>query len=242
MRSGSWRIFGTEENSFWCCNGTGVEEFSKLADSIYFHDGRDVFVNLYIPSELVWKERGVRIRQATGFPADTRTTFEITTDFPKPFALKLRIPSWVHGVATVRINGRASEVSADAGSYLVVNRNWRSGDRVELTLPMDLHVETMPDDPGQKAFLYGPLVLASRLDDTKLPDSLVAGFQAPDLKKQPPPDIGSLPAPAADVRRWKRASGRAPAFDVPDAGRNLSFVPFNSIGAGERYCIYWKFA
>ncbi|HCC56075.1 MAG TPA: hypothetical protein DEQ47_02210 [Solibacterales bacterium] len=240
LRSGSWRTFGTEENSFWCCNGTGVEEFSKLADSIYFHDGRDVYVNLFIPSELDWKERGVRIEQTTGFPADARTVIEITTDSPKLFALKLRIPSWVRGVASVSINGRASEISAGAGSYLIVNRSWLRGDRVELTLPMDLHIETMPDDSGQRAFLYGPLVLASRLDDAKLPDSLVAGFQAPDLKKQPPPDIGPLPARAADVRRWTRASGHLLSFEVPDAGRKLSFVPLNSVRAGERYSIYWK--
>jgi hypothetical protein len=240
LGSGSWRTFGTEENSFWCCSGTGVEEFSKLADSIYFHDESSVYVNLFIPSELDWKERGIRIRQSTGFPAEPRTAFEITTDIPKQFALKLRIPSWVREGASVSINGKASEVSADPGSYLVLQRSWRRGDRVELSLPMSLHTEAMPDDANLMAFLYGPLVLASRLEGTKVPDSLVAGFQAPDLKKEPPPEMPPLPARSADVARWNRPSRSSLEFEVPAAGRKLAFVPFNSIGPGERYAIYWK--
>jgi hypothetical protein len=104
---------------------------------------------------------------------------------------------------------------------------------------MDLHVEAMPDDPSLRAFLYGPVVLASRLDTVKLPDSLVVGLQAPDLKKQPPPEISPLRADHADVRRWNRASRNALDFEVP-ADRRLTFVPFNSIGPGERYSIYWK--
>ncbi len=240
LGAGSWRTFGTEENSFWCCNGTGVEEFSKLADSIYFHDENAVYVNLFIPSELDWKERGVRIRQTNSFPAEPRTSFEILADTPKQFALKLRIPAWVRGAATISINGKPSEISAEPGSYLVAHRNWRRGDRVELTLPMDLHVEAMPDDPGLQAFLYGPLVLASRLDETRLPDSLVAGFQAPDLKKEPPPEISPLTARDADIRNWRHASANGMEFELPSGDRKRTFVPFNSIGPGERYSIYWK--
>src|SRR5579883_1598330 len=240
LGAGSWRTFGTEEDSFWCCNGTGVEEFSKLADSIYFHDENAVYVNLFIPSDLDWKERGVRIRQTNNFPAEPRTSFEIIADAPKQFALKLRIPAWVRGAATISINGKPSEISAEPGSYLVAHRNWRRGDRVELTLPMDLHVEAMPDDPGLQAFLYGPLVLASRLDETRLPDSLVAGFQAPDLKKEPPPEISPLTARDADIRNWRHASANGMEFELPSGDRKRTFVPFNSIGPGERYSIYWK--
>ncbi|MEP6715934.1 MAG: beta-L-arabinofuranosidase domain-containing protein [Terriglobia bacterium] len=240
LRAGSWRTLGTEEDSFWCCTGTGVEEYSKLSDSIYFHDANGVYVNLFVPSELDWKERGVRIRQTTDFPAEPRTAFEILTDSPKPFALRLRIPSWVSGLASVSINGKPSEISADAGSYLVVQRNWRKGDKVELSLPMDLHMEAMPDDPNLRAFLYGPLVLASRVDDAKLPDSLVTGPMACDQKKQPPAEIAPLRTEDANLKNWKRASKNGMEFEVAGAGRKLAFVPFHSIGPGERYSIYQK--
>ena len=240
LGAGSWRTFGTEENSFWCCNGAGVEEFSKLGDSIYFHDETALYVNLFIPSELDWKERGVRIRQTTSFPDEPQTAFEIITSTPKQFALKLRIPGWVQGTAGISINGKPSEISADAGSYLVIQRNWRRGDRVELSLPMDLHMEAMPDDPNLQAFLYGPLVLASRLDDARLPDSFVAGFQAPDLKKEPPPEIPPLTAADADIRNWKPAATNRMEFILPGGGGKKALVPFNSIGPGERYLIYSK--
>jgi hypothetical protein len=81
--------------------------------------------------------------------------------------------------------------------------------------------------------------LASRLDNVKLPDSLVAGFQFPDLKKAPAPEISPLSAQDADVRRWRRAPGQGLNFEI-SGNRKLVFTSFNSIGPGERYAIYWK--
>jgi DUF1680 family protein len=240
LNSGSWRTFGTEENSFWCCTGTGVEEYAKLADSIYFHDDNAVYVNLFIPSELDWRERGMRIRQTTNFPADPNIRIEILSGSQKPFALKVRIPSWVNGNAAVSINGRPSEISAEAGSYLVIQRAWKGGDRVEIAFPMGLRAEATADNPNLTAFLYGPLVLASRLDAPKLEEALVVGPQGPNLRRQPAPEIAPLRPQDADTKNWRRASGAGMSFEVPGAGRKLSFVPFNSIGPGERYAIYWK--
>jgi hypothetical protein len=217
-----------------------VEEFAKLADSIYFRDENALYVNLFIPSELDWKERGIRIRQTTNFPADPNTRLDILSASQKPFALKVRIPSWVTGAPTITVNGRPSEVSADAGSYVVIQRTWKNGDRIELSLPMGLRTEATADDHNLRAFLYGPLALASRIEGPKLEASLVVGPQGPNMRRQPVPEIAPLGAQAADPRNWKRASRTSSAFEVPGAGRNLTFVPFNSIGPGERYAIYWK--
>ncbi len=68
---GAWKTFNTENASFWCCTGTGVEEFSKLNNSIYFHDGAGLYVNLFVPSELNWKEKKIKLRQETRFPEST---------------------------------------------------------------------------------------------------------------------------------------------------------------------------
>jgi len=73
LTPGAWKTFCTEDQSFWCCTGTGIEEYSKLTDSIYWHDEDGVYVNLFIPSELTWPERGFRLRQDTRFPAQPRT-------------------------------------------------------------------------------------------------------------------------------------------------------------------------
>jgi DUF1680 family protein len=135
---GSWRAFGTKYDSFWCCTGTGTEEYSKLNDSIYFHDEDGVFVNLFIPSELNWAERKFRLRQETAFPEEQRTVLAVDADQPVRLTLRVRVPEWVAGNAIVRINGKPSDVSAAPGNYLAIARTWMKGDRVEIGLPMSL--------------------------------------------------------------------------------------------------------
>ncbi|MBV9222564.1 MAG: glycoside hydrolase family 127 protein [Acidobacteriaceae bacterium] len=238
---GSWRTFATEDGSFWCCTGTGVEEYSKLADSIYFTDGKDsLYVNLLIPSELNWAERGIRIRQTNQFPVRPETHIEIEGQTPPTFTLHIRIPSWVQTQASVFINDKESEVSAAGGSYLVLQRRWHPGDVVRVTFPMQVQVERMPDDPKLQAFLYGPLVLAARISATKVPESFVVGRQGPDFKKQGPAAVPTLHAKDKAPESWKRVSEEHLQFEGARSESRWSLVPFHSIGAGERYTFYWK--
>ena len=143
---GEWRTYSTKYESFWCCDGTGVEEYSKLADSIYFRDGNGVYVNLFIPSQLNWREKGFRLRQKTAFPDEPRT--QIIVEAPATLTLHLRIPSWVSGPASAKLNGQTLDAMASPGSYLSIHREWQKGDVVELSLPMSLRYEVMPDDEG----------------------------------------------------------------------------------------------
>jgi DUF1680 family protein len=238
---GSWRTFATEDNSFWCCNGTGVEEYSKLGDSVYFSgpDG-SLFVNLFIPSELKWAERGLTIRQTNEFPLRPETRIEIHAQGPQLFALHVRVPSWVQGFATVTINGKPAEISAAGGGYVALKRTWQSGDVVLVTLPMSVRVERMPDDADLQAFVYGPLVLASRLEPAEVPENLVVGHMGPTFKKQPPADIPTLRAQETEPDSFKRSNMDDLVFRLGGSANMLTFVPFNSIPAGQRYSIYWK--
>jgi len=152
---GAWKTFNTEDQSFWCCTGSGVEEYSKLNDSIYWRDNEGVFVNLFIPSELNWVEKGFRLRQETKFPEQPSTALVVTASKPVQMAMHLRVPAWLKSAPAVKVNGRALEASASPGSYLTLSRTWKTGDRVEMELPMHLSVEAMPDDPKTQAFLYG---------------------------------------------------------------------------------------
>ncbi|HEY3742002.1 MAG TPA: beta-L-arabinofuranosidase domain-containing protein, partial [Bryobacteraceae bacterium] len=94
LTPGAWKTFGNEDHSFWCCTGTGVEEYSKLNDSIYWHDGADgLFVNLFVASELDWREKGIKVRQETSYPEQQSTTLVITAAHPTAFGLRLRIPA-----------------------------------------------------------------------------------------------------------------------------------------------------
>jgi uncharacterized protein len=236
---GSWRTFGTEEDSFWCCNGTGVEEYSKLTDSIYFQRGDTVFVNLFVPSELRWDDHHFRLRQTNQFPQEPRTRLEVITESPQHFALNVRIPAWVSGFPSVSLNGKPMEFSATPGSYLVVARQWRSGDYLEITLPMSLRAQPMPDDSAQQALLFGPLLLAGVLTDEAVPANLVIGPMGPDFKKYKPPIPPELHGTGENPQQWIQKTSAALTFN---ASNSVSLIPFNSIREGRPYSLYWKVA
>ena len=234
---GSWRTFGTEEDSFWCCNGTGVEEYSKLADSIYFRRNDALFVNLFIPSELDWKERKLRVRQTNDFPREPSTRLEVSIDSPRHFALNVRVPSWITSFPAVSVNGKPMELSAGPGGYVVISRSWQSGDQVDVTFPMSAYTRSMPDDSSQQAIFYGPLLLAAMVGDRIVPQNLVIGPMGPEFKKFRPPAVPELRRLNADLEQWIRKEPESLTFRVGDS---MTFVPFNTIAAGRPYSIYWK--
>ncbi len=240
LTPGAWKTFNTEDKSFWCCTGSGVEEYAKLNDSIYWHDDDGVYVNLFVPSELKWTQRGFTLRQDTKFPAEQSTTLTVTAANPGKLAMHLRIPEWVAAEATVKINGRALEATAEPGSYLTVTRVWKAGDRVEMSLPMKLRLEAMPDDPTIQAVLYGPTVLAGDLGDAGLTENLIVGPEGPQLRRLPLAsgvpafsDVGSEP------ESWIKPADKPMTFRTHGQKADVTFVPLNSI-FGRRYSVYWK--
>ena len=106
-RPGYVRLFHTPEDSFWCCTGTGMENHTKYGDSIYFHDEASLYVNLFIPSTVTWKERGLTVTQRTRFPeADTtRLSIDHVKGKPGPTTLLVRRPHWCDGMR-LTVNGR----------------------------------------------------------------------------------------------------------------------------------------
>ena len=235
LTPGAWKTFGTEDDSFWCCTGTGVEEYAKLNDSIYWHDREGVYVNLFIASELDWPEKGIRLRQETRFPEDTSTRITVHADRPVETAIRLRIPEWLPE-ATLKINGTPLDASAGPGSYLALRRTWRNGDRIEMTLPMHLRVESMTDDPTQQAFLYGPLVLAGDLGSQGLTDAMINGTNVPQIRRAPPIDI---PEFHGDPLRFLKPGGRALEFRTSGQRQDVALAPINTI-FGHRYNVYWR--
>ncbi|HVW84015.1 MAG TPA: glycoside hydrolase family 127 protein [Bryobacteraceae bacterium] len=246
LTPGTWKTFNTEDASFWCCTGTGVEEYSKLNDSIYWHDDSSVYVNLFIPSDLDWTEKGFRLRQETKFPEEQGSTFTVTTKNPVALALRLRVPAWVENAATVKINGKPADVSAAGGSYLTIQRTWKTGDKVEISLPMKLRIESMPDDPQLQAILYGPLVLAGDLGTEGLRPDVIIGPNAPRLgppRPNAPAPVAPIEVPsfraAASPEAWIRPGDKPLAFRTAGQQKDVDLVPLNSI-FGRRYSVYWK--
>ena len=239
LAPGAWKTFNTDYDSFWCCTGTGVEEFSKLNDSIYFHAGDGLYVNLFIQSELDWAEKGVKIRQETRFPDEPSTTIVVNTREPLRMAMHLRVPQWLISGGSVKVNGKTIEAFPNPGSYLTISRVWSDADRVEMQLPMLLHTEAMPDDPSMQAILYGPLVLAGNLGAQGLTDQMIVGPMGPELKKYPT-DVPVLRASAKSLDAWIRpADGKPLTFRTTGQKQDVTLTPFNRI-FGQRYSTYWN--
>jgi len=235
--SGAWRTFSKENDSFWCCTGTGVEEFAKLNSSIYFHDGDGVFVNLFIPSEAHWRQKGIKIHQETNFPESPGTALVIGTSKAVNMPLRLRIPYWVGREASVRVNGKLLEAAPSPGSYLTIARTWRDGDRIELDMPMHLHIEAMPDEPTTQAVLYGPLVLAGKLGADGLTEDMIINHAGPDVAHHPM-EVPEFRASSGPDSWLEQIAGESLAFRTKGQQRDVTFVPFNRVSK-ERYSIYW---
>jgi len=233
--SGYWKTFGKPFDSLWCCTGTGSEEYAKLADTIYFHDDASVYVNLYIDSELEWPEKGLRMRQETSFPEQQGSTLTITAKNPVTMAIHLRIPYWVQG-GSVKVNGEMLPAFASPSSYLSLNRTWKTGDRIALSLPMGLHIDRMPDDETLQAVMYGPLVLAGRFEAASK-DMLYGDLVPRKNSEIKVPDIVADPdKPSAWIGPDPK---QALLFRTVGQSQSVTLVPLYQV-IKERYAVYWK--
>jgi uncharacterized protein len=235
LASGYWKTFGKPLEAFWCCTGTGSEEYAKLGDTIYFHDDDSIYVNLYIDSQVQWPEKGLRFKQETRFPEQQGTTITVLADKPAELTVNLRIPYWVRG-GSVKINGTALPAFASPSSYLSLNRTWKSGDKIELNLPMDLHIDAMPDNQTIQAAMYGPLVLAGRFD--AVPNEMRYGSEGPKAgAEQKVPDIV---ADSSKPTAWIEPDARQPlTFQSVGQSQPIRMVPLYQV-MHNRYAVYWK--
>lgn len=240
LASGYWKLFSTPRNSFWCCTGAGVEAFSRLGEGVYFHDDAGIYVNLFIASELDWRERQIRIRQETSFPEQPGTVLYYQSERSCRLALRIRVPWWARSFS-VRVNGERWSMPRALGEYCTVDRSWYDGDRVEVIAPMTLRTEPLPDDKTLQAFLYGPLVLAGRLGSEGLTREMQYG--GADGSHQ----LAGDPAPAPEFRAssnslnfWvKPVYGRPLTFSTTGQERDVTLVPFYRLFE-QRYAVYWR--
>ena len=194
-----------------CCSGTLPQVAADYRISTYFHHDSGLWVNLYIPSTLQCRrDAEITLTQKGNYPFDEFVTFELQTSKPVKFALRLRIPAWAHG-ASVSINGRRVPEQPDPGTFAVIEREWKSGDHIDLELPMTLRLEPIDaDHENTAALLSGPIV---RLPITKHPLSI----------------------PRAELLAAKRA-GQA-AWHLQASGKTHKLLPFIEI-ADEHYSTY----
>jgi DUF1680 family protein len=249
MRPNQYRVYSQVDKAMWCCVGSGIESHAKYGEFIYAHEKDALFVNLFIPSTLDWRDRGVRITQSNGFPDEAST--HLIVDGDARFTMKIRYPAWVAPARLrVRVNGKPVRIDARPGSYVSVDRAWRRGDRVDVDLPMATHLEQMPDKSRYYAVLYGPIVLAAKTNP--FPTEHL-NFLADDSRMGHVPSGQVCPLEAAPtfvadstdfIRRFKPVPGKPLTFTAPaglvqgGAGTSTEFIPFFRLH-DSRYVVYW---
>lgn len=217
--------------SFTCCVGSGMESHSLHGDGIYFESGDRLWVNIYVPSTVIWASAGATLAMDTSFPAGETATLKFTMKRPKEFTLAMRRPSWAGSGFDVKVNGN-SVPAPGPGAYVEVKRRWKTGDTVELVLPKTLRVEGLADNKDRAALMWGPLVLAGDL--------------GPERRGGPADSIPSLVTSEKPVTEWLQpvpdsvgvfrtvGVGRSPDGQTKD----VEFVPFYRLHR-RTYAVYW---
>ncbi|MFT3827997.1 MAG: glycoside hydrolase family 127 protein [Chitinophagaceae bacterium] len=228
LRMGAKKQFSDKFNTFTCCVGTGMENHSKYAESIYF-EGKDgsLYVNLFIPSQLNWKAKGITVTQTTTFPETDRSSFTIQATKPANFCINIRHPWWAANGITVLVNGKEVKAEKNAEGYITVKRNWKNNDKIEVVFPMSVYAETMPDNTNRIALLYGPVVLAGQLG-----------------KDMPDPVYGApvLLTDNRNVKDWVQPAVASLSFQLKGVAKpnDVQLVPFYKT-YDEYYSVYWDY-
>jgi DUF1680 family protein len=238
LKPGHFKTYSTPESAFWCCVGTGMENHAKYGDTIYFHNDKSLFVNLFIPSELSWPEKGLSVRQETRFPESDTTRLNIKAAKPVSLAMQIRWPKWSEKLS-VRVNDRNQEISGQPGSYVSVSRTWENGDRVDIQMAMKLHTDPLPGASNIVAVLYGPVVLAGELGTNGMPNPYAGNQTA--LVRVPDPAVPALVGDAASILEKIKATGTPLVFQTKDLGltNDVTLVPLYRANH-ERYTVYWN--
>jgi len=145
-----------------CCSGTFPQLTADYGISAYYPGTDGIYVNLFIPSQVSWSQNKTRcmLTQRTTYP--TSNSIELRLNLPRPenFTVYLRIPAWADSTTRVSINGKRAEGEIVPGTFLVLRRNWKTGDRVELEIGMPLRLEAVDrQNPNTVALVRGPIAL-----------------------------------------------------------------------------------
>lgn len=206
---GTW---STDYDSFWCCQGSGMETYTKLMDSIYFYDESSLYVNLFVPSVLNWSQRSTTVTQKTEFPVEDTTALQVSGN--GTWTMHIRIPLWTHG-AVITVNGGRLGFTPTPGTYASISRVWSTGDTVEVRLPMALRLLPANDNKAVAAVAYGPVVLSGNYGSTS-------------LKSNPRLLLSSL----------QRAGSRDLEFTGTADDKEVNLGPYYD-AQGFNYVVYW---
>ena len=251
LQPGGIKTHSSKYNSFWCCTGTGLESPAKFQKMIYTRDESSIYVNLFIPSELNWKEGGIAMRQTTKIPDEETTTLELKLPEPKAFSLKIRHPHWVKkGALKITVNGKKVTALSAPSQFVELKRYWKDGDKIVVHLPMQLSVTPLTLSDKFVAFSYGPVVLAAELEsgDVKKSDYFDEhdhwGNRVTVEHRVALDELSWLTGtPEEIVKKTQKVSASPLNFKMEGVGNlyDYTLIPFNRIHFS-RYMVYFPYA
>ena len=251
LRPAHYRVYSAVNEGMWCCVGTGMENHGKYGEFIYTHDGaQELRVNLFVASRLNWTENKATITQETQFPYSESSKLTINLKKKRKFRLMVRCPEWTTSDFSIKVNGKEVAAGAQPSSYVAIERKWKNGDVVEISLPMQNTIEPLDHETEYLAIKHGPIVLAARTGNQDL-----AGLVADDGRwshiahgslvpvAETPIMIGSESQIENKVSALKPIQGKPLHYDATvlfDNSRfqNVELEPFFSLH-DSRYAVYF---
>ncbi|MBW5445198.1 hypothetical protein GE107_03860 [Cohnella sp. CFH 77786] len=245
MATGYFKIYSSPFEHFWCCTGTGMESFTKLNDSIYFHADNKLYVNQFVSSKLHWQEQKVTITQSTTLPQTDQVQFSFESNEPRQLAVHIRIPYWAVDAIEMTVNGERVTPVMERG-YAILNRIWMDGDTIGLRIPMKVAYSRLPDAPHVIGLQYGPVVLSAALGTEDMVESNTGVNVSVATRRMTVKDY--IVPQGMRVEEWlgrfdehviRRGEDLAFTLKHTDEDERLVFTPHYKQHR-ERYGIYWS--
>lgn len=244
-----YRVYSAPDVAMWCCVGTGMENHTKYGQFIYTHQSDSLFVNLFIASELTWKDKGVKVSQVTSFPDEEKTVLTVSTTTPTKFKLLIRHPYWCQeGAMKVTIGTETFGLTSKPSSYVEIDRAWNGNEVVNVSLPMYFSIEKLNNVPSWVAIKRGPIVLGSKISWSPVSNFVAGAGRMDHAPGGTPPDVNSSPkltiTGSAFQSQFKPVAGKSFTYKAPgifsaNSDTNLVFEPFSRIH-DTRYMMYWN--
>ncbi len=253
MRPNHYRVYSQPETSMWCCVGSGLENHGKYGEFIFAHNAKDLFVNLFIPAELSWQEKGVKISQNTHFPENNIVSLKIHEVKNGNFSFYIRVPHWTTAdQMKITVNGKLLAYKPAKEHYIQLSRKWKKGDEISINLSPTTRIEQIADNLNYVSLFYGPILLAAKTDTTDLKGlfadesrggHIAHGKQIPlhtapqfivnssdDILTNLTKNTGKIAFSSADIK-FRKALEFIPFYDVHDTRYSIYFKYINK----ERY-------
>ncbi|MBO4641285.1 MAG: glycoside hydrolase family 127 protein [Bacteroidaceae bacterium] len=244
MRPGQYKVYADPYGCFWCCVGTGLQAPAKLAKMVYAYQADTLFVNMFVPTTLEWKERGFAIEQQTSYPDADRSTLIVQRG--GRVALAIRCPYWVEqGSMRIKVNGKNHHYSLQKGSreskYIVLCRDWQEGDRIDLSFRPVLDVQPLKKFNQYVSIQYGAMVMAQKIDNHGLTHHDFVSTGSVAGKALPQDEVTTLVGNIASIKKSiHRAKGDSLTLlcNLPGTPKSISLVPFTRL-LFDRYEVYF---